>query len=92
MSRCGCATFSYLATIVCTVFGARLPVIVLRPKAAVPVAVAGLRHWDGRGVKLIRRVQSVRQVQSGSVNDYAAYLVVGLLVSVAAVVSGGAVH
>ena len=52
---------------------------------AVPVAVAGLRHRDWSGVQLIGRVQS------GSVNDYAAYLVVGLLVSVA-VVAGGAVH
>ena len=51
--------------------------------AAVPVAVAGLRHWDWRGVQLITRVQS------GSVNDYAAYLVVGLLISVA-VLAGGA--
>jgi len=44
--------------------------------AAVPVAMAGMR-WAGT-----RPVVALRRVQTGSVNDYAAYLVVGLLTAV----------
>jgi hypothetical protein len=51
--------------------------------AAIPVAVFGIRWRDSRIADLLPRVQT------GSVNDYAAYLVVGLLASVV-VVAGGA--
>jgi multicomponent Na+:H+ antiporter subunit D len=43
---------------------------------ALPVAVLGLR-WSGS-----RPVVVIRRVQSGSVNDYASYLVAGLIVVV----------
>jgi multicomponent Na+:H+ antiporter subunit D len=51
--------------------------------AAIPVAAFGMRCHDSRIADLLRRLQT------GSVNDYAAYLVVGLLAAVA-VVAGGA--
>ena len=51
--------------------------------AALPVAAFGIRWHDSQIAGLLHRLQT------GSVNDYAAYLVVGLLASVA-VVAGGA--
>jgi multicomponent Na+:H+ antiporter subunit D len=44
--------------------------------AAIPVALLGMR-WSGS-----RLVMTIRRVQSGSVNDYASYLVAGLIVVV----------
>ncbi|MGH9048018.1 MAG: hypothetical protein ACRDVW_12010, partial [Acidimicrobiales bacterium] len=51
--------------------------------AAVPLGWAALRFGDARAVVLLRRVQS------GSVNDYAGYLIGGL-VALVAVLAGAA--
>ncbi len=54
--------------------------------AAVPVAIIGMRWADASPLTVLRRVQS------GSVNDYAGYLVVGLLLAVGVLAAPALAH